>query len=232
MTMTTTTSMTAVATRNFRSVEPNEVADAEREREPFVGRFAIESKRRFLPLDFGGSPSASAIENKYAMFLYKLCLRDRRRGAFRRNADLADVICKETFYKGNLWKVHEGVVGHSRLTTGPSGSSLQSSDCNIAVSTTPADWFDHWRLFDIRQPRSRNSLTLCNPRPVNVRPPPPIPPVPPGAEKSHLDHAFVSPRGSEKEPQGRRDNFVPDKIIALIVSDVSPCISLLCESHF
>lgn len=44
----------------------------------------------------------------------------------------------------------------------PSGSSLRLSDCDIVVSTTPADWFDHWRLFDIRQPRSRNFLTLCN----------------------------------------------------------------------
>lgn len=43
----------------------------------------------------------------------------------------------------------------------PSGSSLRSSDCDIVVSTT-ANWFDHWRLFDIRQPRSRNFLTLCN----------------------------------------------------------------------
>jgi len=37
--------------------------------------------------------------------------------------DFADVFYRETFNKGEscVWKVHEGVVDHSRLTTGPLG---------------------------------------------------------------------------------------------------------------
>lgn len=34
---------------------------------------------------------------------------------------ILQIIYKGAFYKGDLWKVHEGVVSHSRLTTGPVG---------------------------------------------------------------------------------------------------------------
>lgn len=116
----------------------------------------------------------------------------------------------------------------------PSGSSLQSSDCDIAVSTTPADWFDHWRLFDIRQPRSRNFLTLCNlPRKRSPTPFPLLPVLP--VEKSHLNNVFaLSLIAGSKDSRKRRGQFSTGQDYCSYHFQRSPSypFSLLCESYF